>query len=117
MREQNKLVTRQELYEAVWARPITVLTKEWNTNYAQIIEACALMDIPRPGSGHWQIVARGHLVSPEPLPAPSADAPNEMMFSPGGGRLGAARRAECDRVRVQQPSVKQRVAPAQAECP
>src|SRR5882724_7781147 len=50
MNEQTKLVTRQELYEAVWAKPITTLTKDWNTNYAQIVEACALME-ERGGNG------------------------------------------------------------------
>jgi hypothetical protein len=56
MSEQSKLVTRQGLYEAVWAKPIsTLVAKKWNTNYAQIVKACALMDVPRPGSGHWQV--------------------------------------------------------------
>jgi hypothetical protein len=115
MSEQSKLVTRQELYEAVWAKPITVLTKEWNTNYTQIAEACALMDVPRPASGHWQSVAHGHLETPEPLPTPGAGAPTEMLFSPGGGRLGGAARAERERIRAQQRLLAGQAVPAPAE--
>jgi hypothetical protein len=102
MSEQIKSVSRQELYEAVWCKPITVLTKEWNTNYSQIAEACALMDVPRPSSGHWQVVARGYEMTREPLPAPRADIPMEMLFSPGGGRLSGTGRVERQRMRSQQ---------------
>jgi hypothetical protein len=116
MSEQSKLVSRQELYEAVWVKPISTLAKEWNTNYAQIAGACSLMNIPRPGSGHWQTVARGYLITPEPLAVSRPGEPTEMLLSPGGGRPGGTARAECDQMRAAQRSVEQQTPQKQAEC-
>lgn len=118
MSEQSKLVSRQELYEAVWAKPISTLAKEWNTNYAQIAAACDLMNIPRPGSGHWQSVARGYVINRESLAAPNQGEPTEMLLSPGGGRPGGRARAERERMKVRQRSVEQQIPSSRPEgCP
>ena len=59
MSEQDKVITRQEMYEAVWQTPISKLAPAWGTTIAAIIKACAKMNIPRPEAGHWTLVRKG----------------------------------------------------------
>src|SRR5262245_57418635 len=75
MSEQAKLITRQELYEAVWQQPISKLAPMWKTTPAGIIKACTKMNIPRPGAGHWTLVRRRWQVEREPLPPPERNTP------------------------------------------
>jgi hypothetical protein len=81
-----KRVNREELYEAVWSKTIRTLAQEWNTTYLRVVQACEKMDVPRPGQGYWQSIARGHRVEKEPLPARIGNCPEELVLLPQGVR-------------------------------
>ena len=37
--------TRQQLYEAVWSRPLNSIVKEYGTPYEELVRACELMTV------------------------------------------------------------------------
>jgi len=75
-------ITREELYEAVWSKSLQTLAKEWNTTYVRLVQACQELDVPRPGPGHWQLIARGRVIEKEPLPERKQARPNEFVLMP-----------------------------------
>lgn len=79
-------ITREELYAAVWSKPLNRLTEELNTTYPEIVKACDVMNVPRPPSGHWQWIARDLLIDKEPLPTPDAKTPTFVVLLPAGGK-------------------------------
>ncbi len=44
-------LTRHELYEHIWSRPMKHLAAEWDVTAEQLRESCEKADIPRPGYG------------------------------------------------------------------
>ncbi len=86
MKDSANQITREELFDAVWTKPIKSLAAEWNTTYARIIEACQKLGVPRPGQGHWQLVARGQILERDALPTPAEDTPREIELLPPGRR-------------------------------
>lgn len=86
MNGQEKKVTREELYEAVWSKTLKTLAHEWNTTYLRLAQACQEMEIPRPGQGHWQAIALGHTVEKPPLPERTENIPQELVLLPQGFR-------------------------------
>src|SRR5882672_1473033 len=98
MNEQGKLITRQEIYEAVWTKPIKTLVQEWNTSPAQVVRACEEMKVPRPAPGHWQMIARGYDIQREPLVEPTEEVAAEAVLLP------PAETAKAQRRKIQQPT-------------
>ena len=45
--------TRKELYDLIWAMPITRLSKQYGISFHKIRSTCKKMDIPIPDYGHW----------------------------------------------------------------
>jgi hypothetical protein len=84
MREPAKKITREELYEAVWSKPIKSLEQEWNTTHLQVVQACLEMDVPRPSQGHWQMVALGSPVERDPLPERTRHPPRAGIVAARG---------------------------------
>jgi hypothetical protein len=46
-------LTRQELYERVWAEPLDTLAKEYGLSNVGLGRACRRHDIPVPPRGYW----------------------------------------------------------------
>lgn len=82
MSETGKKITRDELFKAVWAKPIKTLAQEWNTTYLRITEACRDMEIPRPSQGHWQLVKLGCVPEEQSLPIATEGIPLEVYLIP-----------------------------------
>jgi hypothetical protein len=101
MSEQGKLISRQEVYEAVWQHPISKLAPMWNTKPANIVDACNRMNIPRPGSGHWALVRRGWEIKRPALPALGQGATAEVTIGPGPTRK--PKRDSGEQIEVDQP--------------
>jgi hypothetical protein len=80
MSNQERKITRQELYEALWLTPMNKLAMEWGEQVAWLVKACEEMKVPRPGPGHWQLVARGWAMDWEPLPAATAESKVEIVL-------------------------------------
>lgn len=65
---ENIILTRQELFELVWAQPMTVLAKRYDISDVGLRKACLRMNIPIPKAGHWQKVRAGRKIRIPELP-------------------------------------------------
>jgi len=61
-------VTRQELYDRVWAEPIDKLCKDFGISSVGLGKACRRHRIPVPPRGYWQRKAAGYADSRPALP-------------------------------------------------
>ena len=66
--EQVKL-TRNELYDLVWAEPLSRLAKKYKISDNGLRKICKRMNIPIPAMGHWQKIQYGKRVVVTKLPA------------------------------------------------
>lgn len=51
---EKVVLTRQQLYDLVWSKPMRVLAKELGMSDVALGNWCRKMEIPRPGVGYWQ---------------------------------------------------------------
>lgn len=68
MNAKSIRLTREELYEKVWARPVWSLAKEWGISDVGLAKICKRNNIPRPGLGYWAKRQAGLKVKQIPLP-------------------------------------------------
>jgi hypothetical protein len=87
--QHGKVVTRQELYEAVWSKTLKALAEEWKTPHEQLLLACKKMDVPRPNQRYWPLISWGHRGGRKPLPRRSRKTPGELMLPARGRARGA----------------------------
>src|SRR5471032_1169548 len=78
------LFTRRELYERVWAEPISALAKTLQVSDVWLAKNCRLSNIPLPPRGYWAKLYAGQVVGKTSLPL---RAPGESdQVTVGGGR-------------------------------
>ena len=65
-------ITRQELYDLVWQKPMTRLAEEFGITDQRLASLCKQEAIPRPLRGHWNKLAFGKQVGARP-PLPSGN--------------------------------------------
>ena len=58
----SRVISRAELYELVWLKPMVHISKSFGTSAADLRELCVTHDIPLPKAGHWMQVAAGKSV-------------------------------------------------------
>jgi hypothetical protein len=66
--EESIKISRQELYNLVWSKPMTTLAKEYNISDNGLRKICKKLNIPLPELGHWQKIQYGKKVKTTPLP-------------------------------------------------
>lgn len=71
-------LTRSELYELVWAEPMTKLAKRFGISDVGLAKACRRADIPVPNRGYWAKVHSGKKTHRLPLP-PAKDHQSERI--------------------------------------
>lgn len=74
----QRTLTRQSLYELVWARPIGAVAADLDLEPTALRRLCIEHNVPRPRSGHWSRVRAGHLVPPPGL-APASREDLELV--------------------------------------
>lgn len=79
-------LTREGLYELVWAAPLSTLAAQWGISRNGLAKVCDRLMIPYPGRGYWN--ARKAERPPLP-PAPAGVEPQIDL----GARAGRTRRA------------------------
>jgi hypothetical protein len=84
------LLTREELYEMVWAQPIVKLAKEFGVSDVAVAKACRRHKIPLPGRGYWRRLEVGHKIARQPLPKLDKPFLNSITFK--GGILPSAKK-------------------------
>jgi hypothetical protein len=74
-------ITREELFQHVWATPIHLLAEELGLSDVGLAKTCVQMEVPRPGRGYWARLDAGEPVEQIQLPAPSAEAVRKWTFN------------------------------------
>jgi hypothetical protein len=97
------LFTRRELYERVWAEPISALAKTLQVSDVWLAKTCRLSNIPLPPRGYWAKLYAGQVMSKTPLPL---RAPGESdQVTVGGGRYPHYRAPESKAATAPEPPV------------
>ena len=65
---QRRRVTRTELHQRVWEKPLTELSKDYGVTGTGLAKICDRHSIPRPPQGHWMKLEAGKQVQVTPLP-------------------------------------------------
>ena len=82
MVEDVTTVTREVLYDKVWAKPMTKLAKEYGVSDVALRKACRKADIPLPVQGHWNKLEHGKKTAPRPpLPPLQPGSPNSVTVT------------------------------------
>lgn len=63
------VLSRQELYEKLWAVPAASLSKTFGISDVGLAKVCRKHRVPRPPRGHWAKLRNGKRVHKVPLPA------------------------------------------------
>jgi hypothetical protein len=75
------ILTRQELYDIVWDKPIKYITSELDISPGSISEACKKLNIPKPESGYWsKLKSKPYFIKPA-LPPISSTVPINFDFT------------------------------------
>ena len=64
----SKTLTRKELYDLVWSKPLSTLAKEFSYSDTGLRKICIKHNIPLPLFGHWMKVKHNKKVSVKELP-------------------------------------------------
>jgi len=88
-------LTREELYELVWSKPMVELAKDFGISDVAVAKRCRRLGVPVPGRGYWARVAAGQTPRQAPLKkrinedadysALTFDAPREESSQPNVG--------------------------------
>jgi len=60
---------QEELYEQVWAEPMTKLAQQYGLSDRGLSKICERMGIPVPGRGYWAKIQNGKVLPRTKLPA------------------------------------------------
>lgn len=74
-------VTRQALYDEVWAEPMLRVAERYGVSSSYMARVCTVMNVPRPPVGYWAKVAVGKSVRKPPLP--DARQTDQLDWEPG----------------------------------
>lgn len=77
-----KSFSRQELYDAVWSKPVTELAKEYGVSEYIIWNACKKHNLPRPGMHYWHKLKRGAKLEKTSLPPSPFSGKIEIAYHP-----------------------------------
>lgn len=75
-------ISRSDLYEQVWAEPMTKVAERLGISDVGLAKACARADIPTPARGHWAKLQAGKPSRRPPLPAASDWQPEMVSLVP-----------------------------------
>lgn len=78
------LTSRKQLYDRVWAQPITHIAKDYGISDVGLRKVCQRHDIPTPPAGHWAKQAFGKPVTVAKLPNADDDHPIRIWRGSGG---------------------------------
>ena len=63
---EKQILTRSELYNKVWTKPMIQLAKEFGISDRDLAKICEKYDIPRPGLGYLAKLEHGKKVIQKP---------------------------------------------------
>lgn len=77
LQKQHLALTREELYDLVWAKPMTEIAKDHGISDRGMAKLCARKQIPVPPRGYWAKKLANKNVAKPPLPAFAAKPQKE----------------------------------------
>jgi hypothetical protein len=77
-------LTREELYERVWAEPMQTLAPQFGISDVALKKTCTRMRVPTPGRGYWAKKNARVAVRRTPLPKLPASVPASMLTATFG---------------------------------
>jgi hypothetical protein len=77
-------VTREKLYEEVWAEPMTTVAKRYDVASGYLASVCEQLNVPRPPRGYWQQLKVGRAPKKPKLPDPRPG--DDLEWVRDGGR-------------------------------
>jgi hypothetical protein len=78
MDESIVKLTREELYQMVWSKPVTKWSKEFGLSDVGFAKICKKMKVPLPGRGYWAMVQKG-LKLTRPILKPIHDSKQSVV--------------------------------------
>lgn len=66
--DEDTRVSRERLYEEVWAEPMTKVAARYNVSGSFLARICTHLKVPRPPRGYWAMIASGRKLKRPPLP-------------------------------------------------
>lgn len=75
----NFEVSREDLYEQVWAKPMSRLADTYNVSGSYLARVCEALNVPRPPTGYWQKKAVGK--APRQPILPPAQPGDQLSWS------------------------------------
>jgi AcrR family transcriptional regulator len=82
--------TREQLYQRVWAKPLSLVAKEFGVSGNALAKICSRMLVPYPSRGYWEKVSGGRAPVRPSLPA--APEANMRRVTISSERAGSRRR-------------------------
>lgn len=101
-------VTRQTLYDELWAEPAGTVAKRYGVSGSFLARVCTDLRVPRPARGYWAKLEAGKKVNRPPLPDPLAGDFTDWVPGAGLRRSGVPLQVP---VPVQPHRSKRRVVP------
>lgn len=75
-------LSRHQLYEQVWSKPMTQLSKEYGLSDVGLAKICRKHGIPLPERGHWAKIQAGYKVVKKALPRKDYNPDIEILEKP-----------------------------------
>lgn len=112
MSAEPRVMTRDELYDLVWSKPMTRIAAELGISDVMLGKLCRKLDVPRPPRGYWRKVTTGQRVPKSALPRarkglqssmtiyPQPPSPPKPAIAPNIAERLAAERQETNKIVV-----------------
>ena len=78
---ESKTITRKQLFDLVWSKPIRELAPMLHLSDVGLAKLCDRNDVPRPPQGHWLRLQNGDTVNKPKLPS-NGDRIGEVIKLP-----------------------------------
>lgn len=79
MSEKIKILSREDLYNLVWSKPLTTLAKDYAYSDNGMRKICIKHNIPLPKSGYWSKMKFNKKVRKETLPKGDDNIITELL--------------------------------------
>ena len=78
------MISREELYELVWSKPMTKVAEQFDVSGSYMARVCSVMRVPRPERGYWAKLAVGKAQPKQVLPEA---LPGDQLYWSNDGNL------------------------------
>ena len=82
MQEEQTVISREELYQLVWSKPMTKVSEQFEVSSSYMARVCTILNVPRPERGYWAKLVVGK--APPPQPLPDAKPGDQLYWSKEG---------------------------------